>query len=198
MNRTEAAKGGRGRGCLRAFGVGCAVVVVLVLAAGFFAWLNRDAIRGSDWYRSLSDKAAAAKTEVGNMLQLRADLLAEYPAEEIEVLNEQLRTSDGRQRSLVVQFTNPAFEMPGDAAEQSTAREIALTVAGRYPEVERFDFIKVKFVSQRVVGVRVTRTDPYAFPTAELLDEIAPGDSATSPPPPATRPTSPPRASDAG
>lgn len=164
----------KGRGCLRALGIGCAVVVALLLLAALFVWLNRDAIRGSDWYRSLSEQTTAAKAEFGHMMELRASLLAEYPADDVTVLNQVMRNSSGRHRSLVVQFTNPAFQIESDGAEWETAHEIAQTVAERYPEVERFDFVRVVFASQRGGAVSVTRTTPFEFPTAELLEEAAP------------------------
>lgn len=157
----------KGRGCLRALGIGCAVVIALLLLAALFAWLNRDAIRGSDWYRSLSEQAESAKAEFGHMMELRESLLAEYPADDVTVLNQVMHTTGGRNRSLVVQFTNPAFDVENDSA--TTAREIAHHVAERYPEIERFDFVRVVFAAQSGGAIKVTRNKTFAVPVAELL-----------------------------
>jgi len=170
----------KGRGCLRAFGIGCAVVVALLLLAALFAWLNRDAIRGSDWYRSLSEQAESAKAEFGHMMELRESLLAEYPADEVEILNQVTHTSGGRNRSLVVQFTNPAFDVENDSA--TTAREIAHRVAERYPEIERFDFVRVVFASQSGGAFQVTRNKTFAVPVAELLAEAVPEEAGEAEP----------------
>lgn len=154
-------------GCGRAAGIGCAVVCAIVVLSVALIAMNLDAIKESDWYRSIGETAEAAKLEFTYMLQLREELLLVYPAQEVRVNIRSNMGSQGKNKSLVVEFVNPDFDVPDDDTEQF-AREIAVAVATKYPEIERFDFVVIAFMKQTGAGVTITTTRNFPFPTGEL------------------------------
>jgi len=130
-------KGGcRGGGCFKVVGIGCAVMLAVLAILALVAYLNIDAIKEMDWYRSISEAAEGAKTEMQYMLELRSELAGAYPAQDIQMQVNMDMGNRGSGRILVVEFINPAFSLPESSeGKEESARAIARRVAVIYPEI---------------------------------------------------------------
>lgn len=166
----ERAKEKKSGGCLKAAGIGCGLVIVLLVVAGVLVALNLDAIRQSDWYKSASEAVNVAQEELHNMKQLREDLLRDYPSEDVLVRARVVGSSgaDGSSHTLVVELAN--LEADGSGLDGAAlAREIAVRVRTTYPTIERYDTIEVSFSDQRGGGGITFGTDrEFSFRTDEL------------------------------
>ncbi len=169
----EQTKRSTGSGCVKALGIGCLSLLVIVIAIAVMIWTNWDKIKESEWFTTITEMAETAKIEMDSMMELQNSLQLEYPAETITVQARQWSGSNGSSKSLLVNFINPEFEVPDSESEKERkAHEIALKVAGQYPELDRYDFVTVSFVSQRGVGVTFKSTSSHPFPTVKLLEAI--------------------------
>jgi len=160
----------RGSGCLKAAAMGCLAALALVVIGGFAVWLNWDAIKNTELYRSISASVKEAQAEMQPMLDLRAELLEHYPSQQVNVrINSNLGGGE-RRRSLVVAFVNPKFSVPEtDGGRRNLAREIAVRITASYPDVTRFQAVVIAFVAQRSVGLTFSKTTSYSFETRELV-----------------------------
>lgn len=168
----DGTKRNSGSGCIKAIGVGCMVIVAMALVGITLIWAKWDDIKDSDWFRSVSEAAAAAQSEMGYMLDLRTSLLQVFPAENINVQAQQHRSTAGSAKTLNVSFINPEFSLPEAMGEkEGKAREIAQFIAKQYPNIERYDFVKVSFASQKGSVIALNFTSNHPFPTAELVEK---------------------------
>jgi len=154
-------------GCIKAGGVGCAVLSLLGVLLIVLVMLNLESIKEADWYRSIGETANAAKQEFQWMLELRAELAAKYPALEVQVSAESFTGSQGPTRSLVVTFLNPDFKI-SEADSKLFAKGIATEVASSYPEIERYDQVTITFVAKSGVGVTFEKTQSFVFSVRDL------------------------------
>jgi hypothetical protein len=173
-------------GCLRsAVGgcVGCAVVAV-VLVVGL--WMSRDAIRQTSWYKNLHGKVEAVQEEAKSLMDLRARLIAAYPADNVGVQVRMNSVNGVSTRTLQVEILNPTFPLPGDdAGKQVEAREIAAFVAREHPGISHYDQIRVSFArGGGAAGASYSSRTDFDFPVADLLPAgTAPSSGSTSPHP---------------
>jgi len=151
-------------GCGKAAGIGCGVLLVLVVLVVVLVRANLDRIKESDWYKSVSRTATAAKQELEHMLQLRSALIADYPADQINVNVNTMRSGGRSTKSLVVAFVNPRFRIPPTGPEPF-ARQIAAKVAALYPNLQRYDNVVISFVKQTGAGVTFKKSQNFPFPT---------------------------------
>lgn len=166
--------------------IGCLIVVGLAMVALLLVWLNWGSVQNSELYRSMGEMAEA----MDQLAEVRASLLEDYPADSIELHVGRLSSSKGVTHSLTVSLVNPdPALLEARGGEESLAREIALAVAGRFPEVGQYDVVRVSFVRRKKVGITFNRTTNYPFPTADLLAELkgedddeAAGDGETADP----------------
>jgi hypothetical protein len=170
------AKGSSG-GCLKGLLIGCGVVLLLGVVAIVGVAMNFDAIRQSDWYRGIADKAASAKADFESAMKVRSELLAIYPAAELGA-NLQFHSTNGvSDKRLVLTFVDPQFELPEErSATEALARKIATDAAHRFDRIERYNTIVVELA--RSTGPATT-AESYSFAVADLL---APAEGAGSPP----------------
>lgn len=164
----------RGLTCLKVLVGGCLGLLALMVLAVVVIWMSWDSILQTEWYRSLTEKAEEIQEDIGHTLALRAEVLAEYPAQEVAVNTSQIYGLEEKAwvRSLSLGFVNPAFPEPETFPSEKDAREIALFAASRYPEIERFDAIVVAFREQTSVGIEFSKTSQHRFPVPELLEEL--------------------------
>jgi hypothetical protein len=157
-------------GCLRglAWGCGCLVIAVLVLIT--VAYLGRDLIKETDWYKSLEGAAEQAKEDLGVAMEIAQELRSRYPAEDITMGT---HTSFGENggSALSIRILNPEFPLPDGPEGEATAREIALTVASRFPRVSQLDEVIVEVHRYRE---GFTSQQRYPFAVASLLPELPP------------------------
>ena len=156
-------------GCLRHSAIGCGVLTALAILAAILVWLNLDAIKGSEWFQTVQQDYAT-------MVDLRQELLADYPAGNVGVSSNSSTVNGVKTTSLVVEFSNPEFAI-GEENGREVAREIAVKVASAVANPDRFDQIVVIFASRHGSGVTVSNAMEFGFPVADLL---APG-GETSP-----------------
>lgn len=162
-------------GCENVLTIGCLVLALVAIAAGSLFWLNRAAIKNSDWFRSFSETVKSEQAELATMLELRTALMSEFPAQEVQI---QASTHSSRgsesKKTLMVGFVNPAFAIPESSDDkEAKAREIALVVAAQYPEIEGYDFVSISFGKKFSVGVTVSTKTNFPFDTQELLADLA-------------------------
>jgi len=172
----------------KVIGIGCLIVLGLAMVAALLVWLNWGSIQQTELYRSMGEMAG----ELDQLAQVRASLLEDYPADSIELHVGRQSSSKGVTHSLTVSLVNPDSALQeASGGEENLAREIALAVAGRYPEVGEYDVVRVSFVRRKKVGITFNRTTNYPFPTADLLAELgaATGDEDTAARNPSTLPT---------
>jgi hypothetical protein len=158
-----------GSGCGKAIGIGCLVVFGLgaTIVAGVF--LNRDTIRQSPWYRSISARIAAVKSEGRMMDALRASLRIRHPADEVRMQARYRSDSTGTSHTLSVGFLNPKFDLPADAAgQEQLAREIAREVARAYPRIDHYEQVRVEFLAWSVGTEGFTHVTGFDFAVAGL------------------------------
>ncbi len=164
-----------GSGCLKAAGIGCALLfggLILVIVVIVFKF---DSIKDSEWVKEKLESVESAKTEVRNMLDLREGLLLDYPADEINI-QANIKSGDGAStRTLTLRFVNPEFELSEDRAEREVAaREIAMVVAERFPDLDKYDSVSIAFDSR--TGI-VSDSEQHTFDVSELT-ESAGGEEA--------------------
>jgi hypothetical protein len=161
-------QGSNASGCWKVFGIGCAVLFLLVATGIAGLWMSRDSIRHAPWFHSLAERGAAAADEFRRMQALRAALRARYPAEDVQVTMN-FRSHDGvRTRSLAVTLVNPAASLGFEGEEARTsARAVARLVAATYPSIDRYDQVQVVF-QHRAVGGGFTESRHHDFPLAGL------------------------------
>ena len=164
-----------GAGCLKSCAVGCASALALgaVLAVGL--WLGRDQIKQLGFFKKFSDTVETAKSEAVAMNALGARLARAYPAAQIPIRAD-IRSENGKTvKTLAVAFVDPEFALPESAdAQEAKAREIAQAIAADYPSLDRYDQLRLTFVTQRTGGARLGATSEFQFPTAELVRPPAP------------------------
>jgi len=153
----------------RVIGIGCLIVIGLAMVAALLVWLNWGSIQQTELYRSMGEMAG----EIEQLLELRASLREDYPADSIELHVGRMSSSTGVTHSLDVTLVNPDSALPeASGGEENLAREIALAVASRYPEVGQFGFVRVSFARRKKIGITFNQTTDYPFPTADLLAEL--------------------------
>ncbi len=157
-----------GAGCLKIAGIGCALLLGVVLLSVVVIMFNLDNIRESDWYQRGVEGVESAKTEMQNMLALREDLSPDYPAGEIKI-SANISSGDGQsRRTLTLHFVNPEFELPGESqGREAKAREIALRVAERYPDLSKYDTLSISFDDGNAI---MTESEDHEFDVEELLE----------------------------
>ena len=159
------------RGCLKAVGIGCGVLMAILALILLLIATNLDSIKQSEWFQSVEETAQYAKQEGQNLLSLRSTLSVSYPAEEIQVNVQFHSGAEDSRRSLEVHFVNPAFEIPEEQAE-SLAEEIALEVATEFPSIADYDQVVIEFSSQRNLVINFEMSEGYPFQVSDLLDAL--------------------------
>jgi hypothetical protein len=158
-----------GTGCGKSIVVGCAVVGFLAVTLVAGVWLNRDAIQQMPFFQRLASRVEVAKGEAKMLVALRASLQVRYPADNVKFLMQMHSGSAGRVHRLSVAFINPKFALPEDSdGQQRQAREIAREVARVYPEIDRYDQVRVSFLSVSAQHMTFTRSTDFDFPIADL------------------------------
>ena len=105
-----------GSGCLKSCAVGCATILALFLVLAVGAWMGRDTLRQTGWFKKIADRFETVKSEAVEMNALGARLAVRYPAQAIPI-RMHIQTENGKTvESLVVTFVNPEFSLPDSAA----------------------------------------------------------------------------------
>ena len=162
-------------GCLKIAGIGCALFIGMVILVVVVVMFRFDSIMESQWFRDKAQKVESAKAEVQNMLDLREGLLVDYPADEINI-QANIKSGDaGSTRTLTLRFVNPDFDLPEDRLErEAAAREIALVIAQRFPDLEKYDDVSIAFDKG---GSVVVDSERYTFDVDELpRSDVPPND----------------------
>jgi hypothetical protein len=149
-------------------GLGCLAVIGLLLVVAVLIWINLDSLRETEWFQDASEMTA----DLGELVALRTALLAEYPAEDMQVTIHSGFGQDSS-RAILVQLINPRFD-PADAegGEEATARQIALAVADRFSSIEEYGGVAVSFISRKGFSIKIQSIDTHSFETADLLAEL--------------------------
>lgn len=165
------ARGGSG-GCLKGLLIGCGAMLLLVVVAIAGVALNFDLVRQSGWYRSIAGRVQSAKSDIQNMVRLRGELLAIYPAEQLGT-NVRFSSANGvSNRVLDLQFFGPRFDLPADPGERERfARAIAADAARRFDGISRFDTIVIGFARRSGSS---SSSETFSFAVADLVAPPAP------------------------
>ena len=158
-----------GIGCGKALGYGCVALLVLVVVGGLAIWASWDLLKQSAIGRSVSETVDTVKGQVEAVNALRQSLIADYPAEDLRV-DFQLHSNDGvTTKTLQVAISNPRFDWPESSeARFAKAREIAAAVAARFPDLHRYDVLRLEFETHSSGSVASSSSSSYDFPTSEL------------------------------
>lgn len=167
-----------GIGCLKWAGIGCITLFLILIATGVAVIVNRDAILESSWFRSARDQATEIGAEMAALVNLSRELSARYPASSIGTAS---NVEIGGVRTLRITITNPKFEIEG--IEEERAREIARTSLDLYPEVAKYDIIRIVFEREAGSVVSVSSTDHYDVSVDSLLHGEAVEPGSTDPDP---------------
>ena len=160
---------GTGSGCGKAIGIGCLVMFGLAATIVAGAWLNRDAIKQMPFVRRMASRIEEAKGEAKMLQALRASLQVRYPADQVQFQMQTHSDSAGRVHRLAVAFVNPKFALPEDSdGQQSQAREIAREVARAYPNIDRYDQVRVSFLASSGKRMVMTHSTDFDFALSEL------------------------------
>ena len=158
-------------GCGKAIVVGCGVVGLLAVTLVAGAWLNRDALKQLPFVKRIASRVEEAKGEAKLLQALRASLQVRYPSDQVRFMMQMHRDSSARTHRLSVAFVNPHFALPEDSeGQQRQAREIAREVARAYPEIDRYDEVRVSFLSSSGKKMVFTHSTDFDFPVADLRD----------------------------
>jgi len=160
---------GSGGGCGKVLGYGCLAIVLLVVVGGLAIWASWDLLKQSGLGRSVAETVDTVKGQVEAANALRESLLVDYPAEDLRV-DFQIHSNNGvTTKTLQVLISNPHFELPDAAdARLAKAREIADAVAGRFPDLHRYDVLHLELRTLGSGSVASSSTSSYDFPTADL------------------------------
>lgn len=156
-----------GAGCLKIAGIGCALLLGAFLLSVLVILFNLDNIKESDWFQRGVEGVESAKTEMQNMMALREELSSDYPAGEIKI-SANINTADGKsRRTLTLHFVNPEFELPDETqGREAKAKEVALRVAERYPDLSKYDTLSISFDEG---GAIMVESEEHEFDAKELL-----------------------------
>ena len=143
------------------FAFGCAIWLLFTSILILIVFLN---------WNSLIDYWGNTWQDLQFTGVLREDLLEKYPSGNINSSNQTEFGSEGRSRSLVIEFINPKFDIPmSEEGRTKLARSIAVYVVSVSPNIERYDFIKISFVSEVNVGLKLSAFTDHKFRVKELL-----------------------------
>jgi hypothetical protein len=158
-----------GAGCLKSCAVGCATMFGLFVVLAIGAWMGRDTLRQTGWFKQFADRVETAKSEAVQMNALGARLTEQFPAESIPI-RAHIQSENGKTvKALVVTFVNPEFPVPESAdGKEAKAREVALAIAADYPTIDRYDQLRLSFVVQRTGGASVGSAAEFQFAIREL------------------------------
>jgi hypothetical protein len=134
MNGNESPKKS---GCLTASMWGCGGLLALAVLVAVLVFVNLENIKSSQPFQKAVEKVEKGKDAFGQMMELRSELMSQFPAENIQMTI----TND----VLVIQVVNPSF-LEGDKADwDRSAREIARIAAGRGELMEFAQTIRVVY-----------------------------------------------------
>ena len=146
------------------FAFGCSIWLLFTSILTLIVFLN---------WNSLTDYWGNTWQELEFTGVLREDLLEKYPSGNINSSNQTDFGSDGRSRSLVIEFINPKFDVPmSEEGRSELARSIAIYVVSVSPNIDRYDFISISFVSELSVGFKLSAFTNHQFRVDELLNII--------------------------
>lgn len=155
-------------GCGKVLGYGCLGLVLFAVVSGLAIWASWDLLKQSGIGRSVAETVETVKSQVEAADALRDELVADYPAEDLRA-DFQIVTNNGvTTKTLRVSILNPRFEVPENAdARLAKAREIAAAVAARFPDLGRYDILRLELRTRSADGVS-SSSSTYEFPTREL------------------------------
>jgi hypothetical protein len=114
---------------------GCGGMLALAVLVTVLVLVNLESIKSSKPYQNAMSKVEKGKEAFGQMMELRSELLGQFPAENIQMTI----TGD----VLVIQVVNPSF-LEGDEADwDRSVREIARVAAGHDELMEYVQTIRV-------------------------------------------------------
>jgi len=162
--------GGSGKlGCGRSLGCSCLGCLAVVVIGGLAIWASWDVLAQSGLGRSVTATVETVKGQVAAANRLRESLIADYPADDLRVDVDVRSTNGVTTKTLRVSILNPRFDLPESAeARLATAREIAAAVKARFPDLVRYDVLRVELRSETGGGVASSSSSRFDFPTAEL------------------------------
>jgi hypothetical protein len=148
-------------GCLRAIAWGCGCLVLGVVMMIAAAYLGRDLIKESDWFKSAKGAAEQA-------VAVSEEVERRFPADDISIgTHTKFGTDAGR--SLTIRVLNPLFEIP-DGEGEVVAREIAAFAASRFPSIGEFDTVAVEI---HVFRDGFSSQQRFSFAVADLVPGVA-------------------------
>jgi hypothetical protein len=148
---------------------GCLSVIGLVMLVALTVWLNLDALRDQEWFRSATEGGA----EVRRLMRLQSTLLAGYPADSVSLRFSQQHDGDEVVHILNATFVNPKFPLvDADGSEEGKAREIALEIVAVYPPDGTYGAVRVSFAKLKLLALKVDHAASHHFDVADLLAEL--------------------------
>ncbi len=147
-------------GCLKSTGIGCGIVIGLMLLGFAVAFLSCD----------------LGFMNMNEMMQLREDLMAEFSVEDIGVSSNSTTINGKRINTLEIVLASPNIEPASDDSTRQFARRIAEAVVVAYPKTIDFDQIVIRLVKQSIdAGIfQYQQEYEFGFPVDDVLPETSP------------------------
>ena len=161
----------QGTTCRSVFLVGCGLVLLLTITAGFLLVSNWDSIRQNPFVQLFLDLGQRFANESPDILQLRTYLMDKYPCESvgIRIRRTTSKSSDDGVDTLAIEFLNPSFiDGISGANARDQAFDIALDVAQNYRLIEKYDYVTIKFVLRQGTFISFSRGASFGFPIEDL------------------------------